>query len=208
MKLKKDPPSQRTGNQLEMGTPTSPPPPPKESLLEDAAELILSLYPPTALIGMGLSFDDAKGAVMDMIDNPGEIGLNRRTLENALDLAAMIPPFKSASKAIDLGKGAFQLAKKKKDFTHLLNMLQVAGYASDRLQEEGVERAAYSPRSADELPPDPAPASMKAIPPRVIPYKSIPYSLVKPALPEVDLSFRPYVAQRDRTRVNLPTLER
>lgn len=114
--------------------------PPKESLGEDLLELALSLYPPTALAGIALSADDAAYAVKDMIQNPEDIGFNRETLDNALDILSVIPFGRTAAKSIDLGKGLVQMAKKSNSLVNLARLLDVAGFMSDRAQESEEKR--------------------------------------------------------------------
>jgi hypothetical protein len=114
--------------------------PPKESLGEDLLELVLSLYPPTALAGIALSADDAAGAVKDMIQNPEDIGFNRETLDNALDILSVIPIGRTAAKSVDLGKGLVQMAKKSNSLVNLARLLDSAGFISDRTQESEEKR--------------------------------------------------------------------
>jgi len=114
--------------------------PPKESLGEDLLELVLSLYPPTALAGIALSADDAAYAVKDMIQNPEDIGFNSETLDNALDILSVIPIGRTAAKSIKLGKGLIKATKKSKSLAGLGGLLDAAGFISDRYQKDEEDR--------------------------------------------------------------------
>ena len=145
--------------------------PPKESIGEDLLELVLSLYPPTALAGIALSADDAASAVKDMVQNPEDIGFNRGTLDNALDILSVIPLGRTAAKSIDLGKGLVQMTKRSNSLANLAALLDAAGFLSDRTQSEG-----------DPASPVSAPRPLKTISPKQIESKDGVRSLApKPA---------------------------
>ena len=110
--------------------------PPKESLGEDLLELLLSLYPPTAMAGMLLSADDAAYAVKDMVSNPRDIGFNRDTFDNALDILSVIPFGRTAAKSARLGEGLIKLTSKASKASNLNHLVDAVGFVSDRAQEK------------------------------------------------------------------------
>lgn len=87
------------------GGPTGP----EDSLLEDYVELLGPLAGP---MGMQFAADDAYRAYQNMATNPGGIGFNKQTLDNAVDLSGAMPMLPGGSM---LMKGA-GMAKNIYDF--------------------------------------------------------------------------------------------
>lgn len=168
--------------------------PPKESLGEDLLELVLSLYPPTALAGIALSADDAYYAVKDMIQNPEEIGFNRNTLDNALDIFSVFPGGRTAAKTVDLGKGMVQMAQNSRSLKKFAALLDTAGFMSDRSQSEG-----------EPTPPISAPKPLKSISPKQIESRDLTPSIVTRTAPKPLKRIQPkQIESRDGVRSLVP----
>lgn len=139
----------------------------KESVVEDLAEMLPG-------VGTILSLDDAYYAARDMVKNPGEIGFNKRTASNVLDMVSLFPggkvtssvlaaTLKAGDKVADLGRV--------RDINKLADRLNKAGTVDDLSDSIAEEYSRWS------LPPEDAPKPLTPRPPKRLPKQGGKYSL-------------------------------
>ena len=149
---------------MRAGGPTDPPR--TESFLEDAAEMIPG-------IGTLFSLNDAYYAARDMFQNPGEIGFNKRTLSNTLDMASLLPGGKMIgsvmAKGLKAGEMVADLGRVRNINRSIKNVGTVAS-ADDLSESIPKELSMWS------LPPSDAPKPLTPKPPTKLPQPGGKYS--------------------------------